>query len=364
MMIKYRKFRPTEYVMLFEGGKIIKQGTGLSFFYNTYKNGIVVMPSTAMDESFAFDDIITSDFQTVCVQGVVTFAIQDYVQAARMVDFAFSEINAKQAEIQAEGKRTIGRRLNNIAKAMITSVIAKRDIRETIMLEEYLAKQLLGGLKENPSVEELGIQILSVNILGITARPETKKALEAAAREAILKEQDDAIYMRRNAAIEQERMIRENELNTEICVAEKEKERKEKELLADRLIKEKELETKTLVMKQEMELKRSKLEQEMELEEKRLAEDVKLEEERQAIVAMTIENERKKAELEAYAVKALMNAIGDMDVKMMEALMLSNMDEKKIIAKAVEKLGDKLNQIGNLNITPDLLTVLVGNDGN
>ena len=32
MMIKYRKFRPTEYVMLFEGGKIIKQGTGLSFF--------------------------------------------------------------------------------------------------------------------------------------------------------------------------------------------------------------------------------------------------------------------------------------------------------------------------------------------
>ena len=44
----------------------------------------------------------------------------------------------------------------------------------------------------------------------------TDGALEAAAREEILRQQDDAIYKRRNAAIEQERLVKENELNTEI----------------------------------------------------------------------------------------------------------------------------------------------------
>ena len=45
--------------------------------------------------------------------------------------------------------------------------------------------------------------------------------MEAATREQILQQQDEAIYKRRNAAIEQERIVKENELNTEIKVAEK-----------------------------------------------------------------------------------------------------------------------------------------------
>ena len=61
-----------------------------------------------------------------------------------------------------------------------------------------------------------------------------------------------------------------------------------------------------------------------ELEEKRLAEDVKLEEERQAIVAMNVENERKKAELEAYAVKELISLAFSEPVNTTLALRLSS----------------------------------------
>ena len=43
--------------------------------------------------------------------------------------------------------------------------------------------------------------------------------------------QDDAIYKRRNFAIEQERSIKENELNTEITIAEKEREKQEKAIV-------------------------------------------------------------------------------------------------------------------------------------
>ena len=52
-------------------------------------------------------------------------------------------------------------------------------------------------------------------------------ALEAETREKILKESDDAIYLRRNSSVEQERKIKENELNTEIAVENKKKQIKE-----------------------------------------------------------------------------------------------------------------------------------------
>ena len=58
-------------------------------------------------------------------------------------------------------------------------------------------------------------------MLAVKPKPETAKALEAEAREALLRRADEAIYTRRNAAVEQERMIKENELATEIAVENK-----------------------------------------------------------------------------------------------------------------------------------------------
>lgn len=44
-------------------GKVVNKGLGLSFFYNTMVTSIMVIPTTAFDASFAFNDIMTSDFQ-------------------------------------------------------------------------------------------------------------------------------------------------------------------------------------------------------------------------------------------------------------------------------------------------------------
>ena len=53
--------------------------------------------------------------------------------------------------------------------------------------------------------------------------PEISKALEADYRESLHRKSDEAIYARRAAAVEQERKIRENELNTQITLEEKKK---------------------------------------------------------------------------------------------------------------------------------------------
>ena len=69
MGIAYRKFEPTEYVMKVRKGKAVQKGLGLSFFYNTMTTSMVVIPATAFDTGFAFDELMTADFQSVSVQG-------------------------------------------------------------------------------------------------------------------------------------------------------------------------------------------------------------------------------------------------------------------------------------------------------
>ena len=62
---------------------------------------------------------------------------------------------------------------------------------------------------------------MGVNILAVRAVPEMTRALETSTREKLQQEADQAIYERRNFAVEQERKIKESELNTEIAIEEK-----------------------------------------------------------------------------------------------------------------------------------------------
>ena len=120
----------------------------------------------------------------------------------------------------------MSRRVLNLVKVCITKFISGKTVREAIVSADELAGALREEMKEDETLRDFGLELVSVSILGVLARSDTRKALEAAAREEILKQQDDAIYKRRNAAIEQERNVKENELNTEIRVAEKQKEKR------------------------------------------------------------------------------------------------------------------------------------------
>lgn len=53
--------------------------------------------------------------------------------------------------------------------------------------------------------------VMGLSILAIVPNKETLRALEAQAREEMLRSADNALYERRNASIEQERRVKENE---------------------------------------------------------------------------------------------------------------------------------------------------------
>ncbi len=337
MAIKYRKFEPTEYVMKVRKGKVVGRGLGLSFFYNTMTTSMIVIPATAFDASFAFSDIMTADFQSVSVQGDISYVITDYEKASRMVDFSYKAKKEYEAVLN-EAKEKMAKRIMNLAKVYVTKFVREKNVRDAIIAADELAGILKADMKEDETIQEFGMEMISVSILGIMAQIDTRKALEAATREEILKQQDDAIYKRRNAAIEQERIVKENELNTEIRVAEKQKEKREKE----------------------MEVKRLMQEKQAELDAEKLANDIRLEEENCKLVDLQTENEKKKSDAKAYDSEVLLKTFSGIDKEVIKALVTSGMDSRALIARAFVEIGDKADKIGVLNVSPDLLETLTG----
>lgn len=325
MAIRYRKFGPGEYVLQVKDGRTVRQGLGLSVLYSTKRSSLLAVPATALDAQLLLEDLLTADYQSCCVQGTVTFRFRQFDQAAAMLDFAFAERPAEQVQKRAETLKAARTRLEQLAAIALGREISKMDIRTALKSADRLGSMVRQALAEEPLVRELGVEILGVTLVGVTAKPETRRALEAAAREQILREQDDAIYLRRNAAIEQERLVRENELDTEIRVAEKAREKKERELATQRFV----------------------LEQQIELEERS-----------RELVAAEVENADRRARQQADAASALLRAYDAVRPEVLQALSLSGMDARGLIARAFLELGENAQRIGNLNISPDLLQTL------
>ena len=90
MAIRYRKFEPAEYVMVVRGGRVVREGPGLAVLYSTKRTSLLAVPATVLDGDFVFDDILTADFQSCCVQGTVAYRFREFRQAADLLDFGFA----------------------------------------------------------------------------------------------------------------------------------------------------------------------------------------------------------------------------------------------------------------------------------
>jgi len=145
--------------------------------------------------------------------------------------------------------------------------------------------------------------------------PEMARALEAEAREGLQRESDQAIYDRRNAAVEQERRIKENELNTEIAVQEKQ-----------RLLRE-----------------------------AALSADIALEQQRAQLIERRAANERQDADARAYALRATLEPIRSVDWRTLMALTAGGSDPRVLFGLGFRELAENAGKIGQLNLTPELL---------
>ena len=330
--LKYIKFDSMTYVIQYKNGQIVNEGRGLSFFYFAPNTSITAIPLGSIDVNFIFSET-TSDFQEVTIQGQITYKIKDPKQLADLLDFSVNE----HGQLKSNDHEKLNNRIINEAKTATLSHIRKLNLTAAINSSDQLEKIIAAGLNTSNTIASLGIEPLSVNILAIKANPETSRALEAKAREELLKQADLAIYERRNFSVEQERKIRQSELNTEIAIVEKKKEIAEKQ----------------------MEREVAEAQNERHIREMKVEADIAVETKRQDLIKMQVENEKQASDAKGYAIESMIKPYRSLDWKLLSALTNKSSDAGNNIALAFRELAENAGKIGTLNISPDLLDTLL-----
>src|SRR5262245_25197156 len=220
---QYIKATPTQYILHFRGGKLRRSGAGLAFFYFKPSSSIVVVPVGSADVPFIFNEI-SADFQSITVQGQLTYRVKDAQRVASLLNYS---VDGSPAQYISEDPQKLPQRLINLLQVLVRAELQKLPLKDAIHSTDEVATVVMSKLTNISELEALGVEVLGLAIQAIKPVPEMSRALEAEAREDLLRHADQAIYDRRNSAVEQERKIKENELNTEIAVEEKKRQIRE-----------------------------------------------------------------------------------------------------------------------------------------
>lgn len=327
--LSYAKATPTTYLIQFRNGQPVREGAGLAFFYFAPSASLVSIPMESVDAPFMFREV-SADFQEVTLQGQVTYRVADPKLLASLMNFT---LKANGTDYVSEDPTKLPQRVVNAVQVQLRAKLQGQKLQDLLRESDSLAQTVRDGLRQPDALPSLGLELVSLAILAVKPTPDTARALEATVREQILKEADDALYRRRNAAIEQERAVKENELNTEIAVETKKRQIRETQMDAERVVLEKRLQ----IQAQEMQGR------------------ISHEKENETLTELKTANAKREADAKAYAMSALVKTVSDVDPKVLQALALGSADASTIIAAAFQDLAQNAGKIGELNISPDLL---------
>ena len=330
---EFVKGDPTQYVMQFSKGQVVQEGPGLAFLYFAPASSVVAVPLAAMEQGFMFEHV-TRDFQVVTVQGQVVFRVREPRKTAALLNFTLAKDGKRYASDDAT---QLPARVVRAVEVLSQQAVKGWLLKDALLATDVLAQTVAGGLSAATEITALGLEVLGVSVVAIRPTPETAKALAAEAREAILKAADDAIYARRNAAVEAEREIRESELETEIAVEKKQ-----------RTVRETQMDAEAAIARREQELRQVRMEA-----------DISLEKSRAEFVETNAANTRVLAEAEAHRVGAVMEALKTADPRVVQALAAVGMQPGQLIAQAFGGFAERAEKIGQLNVSSELLAGLL-----
>jgi regulator of protease activity HflC (stomatin/prohibitin superfamily) len=188
------------------------------------------------------------------------------------------------------------------------------------------------ALRDDPRLTETGVTVVSARVVAIRPEPELERALQTPTREAVQAEADRATYARRAQAVQRERAIAENELQNKIELARREQQLVEQHGANSR--RRAELKAAAELAAAQGEAERDKV-----------------------LVAAEAARERTVAEARAAGVRAVGVAEGDAEAARLAAY--RDMPPAVLQALAVKELAGGLPAIGQLTVTPDVLTGLL-----
>lgn len=310
---------PTTYVRQLRNGRPTREGAGLAFWFRPLSCVLSEAPIDDRELAFTFRGR-TRDFQEVTVQATVTFRVAEPGTAVSRLDFG---IDPATGQLRNRPLDQVGGMLTELAQQYALDLLADLDLTDALVRGPVVVRDgVTAGLVGDARLAEVGLAVIGVRITGVVADPEVQRALQTPTREAVQGEADRATYERRALAVERERAIAENEMTSRIELAKQEE---------------------TLVAQQGA-------------NDRRRAEEVAAAQE--VAVAADADRTRVLADAEAYRTTTVGEAEAAAEAGRYAAV--GDIEAEKLLALALREVAGQLPEIGQLTVTPDLLTGLMG----
>lgn len=199
--------KPTDHVVLYKSGRKAREGAGLGGLVFTPTATAAAVPMDARDEIFAVETM-TADYQTVTIQGLITFRISDAALAVARQDFSIDLMTGRH---KGEPMKQIVERLRAIVQGACRDALGRSTLDAALNKSEELSAVAMATVSADQGLKADGIQVDRVLVLSVKPAPEIRKALEAKLRETLLREADSALFERRRAASADEHALKVRE---------------------------------------------------------------------------------------------------------------------------------------------------------
>ncbi|HEX6325503.1 MAG TPA: SPFH domain-containing protein [Jiangellaceae bacterium] len=224
--LRHLRGATTTHVQHVRNGKTIHAGVGAAFWFRPLSAVLSEVPVDDRELPLLLH-ARTSDFQDVTVQATVTYRLTDPVTAAGRIDFS---IDPETGLWRGTPLDQVAGLLTETAQQYALDLLTAADLTTALAGGVAPVRQVIaGGLARDPRLAETGIAVVGVRVVAVRPEPEVEKALRTPTREQVQQEADKATFERRAVAVERERAIGQNELQTRIELA-----RREEQLVTQR----------------------------------------------------------------------------------------------------------------------------------
>ncbi|MGS2614013.1 SPFH domain-containing protein [Micromonospora sp. LZ34] len=337
--LRHLRGTPTSWVRLQVGGRVRREGTGLSFWYRPLRAVLSEVPVDDRELPLLFH-ARTGDFADITVQATVTYRVADPALAAARLDFS---VDPRTGRARSRPLDQVATLLAELAQQPALDLLARVPLAEALTTIAPVREAVSAALAAEARLADVGVAVVSARVVAIRPEPELERALQTPTREAVQVEADRATYARRAQAVEQERSIAENELQNKIELARREQQLVEQHGANSR--RRVELDAAAELAAAQGKAEREKVAGAAAAERARVLAGAEAEKER-VLAAARADGVRAVGLAEAEAEAAKLAAYADLPPEVLRAL-------------TVRDLAGQLPQIGQLTVTPDLVADLL-----
>ncbi|WP_296376507.1 SPFH domain-containing protein [Pseudonocardia sp.] len=306
-----------------------REGVGLAFWFR---------PRTAVLSEVPLDDrelslvchARTADHTELSVPVGITHRVAEPGLAARRLDFGIDPRTGRWRGTPLDSLATL---LGELAQQPVLALLAGSTLEAALAAgPDPVQRAITERLDGDERLAELGVAVVGVRVLAVRADPDLERSLQTPTREAAQARADRATYQRRADAVERERAIAENELQSSIELA-----RREEQLVDQRganTRRQAELDAAAALVAAEADAQRAGL-------------------------AATAEADRVRTHSAAQAERIRVVGLAEATAEEAKLAALRDLPPEVLGSLTLRELAGHLPEIGQLTITPDVLTGLV-----